>query len=132
MSGTQAPCFISWEPNFYMNSGRVEWLSGDLSQAQRDFEIALEKAEKLKKLELLWQIHFLSGRLYSQRRDFEKAYGELEKGGRILKTLSDNIRDKELKANYLNDQRKKDLLCKLQNAAKVLVGNLEVQSFRLN
>ena len=125
VSGTQAPCFISWEPNFYMNSGRVEWLSGDLSQAQRDFETALQKAERLNKPELSWQIHHLLGRLYIHRHDFEKAYGEFEKGGKILKILSENIKDKELKANYLKDQRKEDLLSELKNAARALVGDLK-------
>jgi len=122
----RVPSLLSWEPKFYMNSGRVEWLSGDLSQAQRDFEIALQKAEELNKPELLWQIHYLLGKLFLSRRDFERAYSDLEKGGRILKSLSGKIKDEELKTSYLEDPRKRDLLSELKNAAKVLVGDLEV------
>lgn len=126
VSCTRVSCFVSQEPNFYINSGQVEWLSGDLSQAQGDFEIALKKAAKINKPELLWQIHRLLGRLHTQRHDFEKAYGELEKGGKILKALSENIEDQELKVSYLKDQRKKELLSELTQAAKVLVGDLEI------
>jgi tetratricopeptide (TPR) repeat protein len=114
------------EPKFYINSGRVEWLNENLSQAQRNLQIALEKAEKLNKPELLWQVHHLLGKLFFSRHDFEKAYNELEKAGEIVKSLSENINDEELKRKYLKDQRKTELLSELKNAAKVLVGNLEV------
>ena len=117
--------YILLEPKFYMTSGRAEWLSGNLNQAQRNFQVALHKAEKLNKLELLWQIHHLLGKLSFLRHDFEKAYNELQKAGKIVKALSENIKEEELKRNYLKDQRKKELLSDLKNAAKVMVGNIE-------
>jgi serine/threonine protein kinase/tetratricopeptide (TPR) repeat protein len=117
---------ILLEPKFYINLGRAEWLSGNLSQAHRNFQIALNKAEKLNNSDLLWQIHHLLGRLSFATHDFEKAYKELQKTGRIVKKLSENIKDEELKRNYLEDQRKKELLSDLKNAAKTLVGNLKV------
>ena len=116
---------ILLEPKFYMTSGKAEWLSGNLNQAQRNFQVALHKAEKLNKLELLWQIHHLLGKLSFSRHDFEKAYNELQKAGKIVKALSENIKEEELKRNYLKDQRKKELLSDLKNAAKVMVGNIE-------
>jgi serine/threonine protein kinase/tetratricopeptide (TPR) repeat protein len=116
---------ISVEPKFYINSGRAVWLKGNLSEAQRNFQIALHKAEKLNKPELLWQIHHLLGKLFFSGHEFEKAYNELQKAGKIVKNLSENIKDEELKKSYLKDQRKKELLSDLKNAAKVLVGNLE-------
>jgi tetratricopeptide (TPR) repeat protein len=121
----ETQCYISLEPKFFINLGRVEWLSGNLSQAQRNFQIALEKAEKLNKPELLWQIHHLLGKLSFSRHEFERAYNELQKAGKIVKNLSENIKQEELNKNYLKDQRKKELLSDLKNAAKVLVGNIE-------
>jgi len=117
--------YIALEPKFYINSGRVEWLNGNLNQAQRNFEIALIKAEKLNKTELLWQIHHFLGKLSYLKHDFEKAYNELQKAGKIVKALSENIKEEELKRNYLKDQRKKELLSDLKNAAKVMAGNIE-------
>ena len=121
----QSAGYISLEPEFFMNLGRTEWLSGNLSEAERDFQIALEKANKLGRPELLWQIHHLLAKLFFSKHDFEKAYKESEKAGNIVKTLSENIRDEKLRRSYLEDQRKKELLSDLKNAAKVLVGNLE-------
>jgi serine/threonine protein kinase/tetratricopeptide (TPR) repeat protein len=117
--------YILLEPKFYMTSGRAEWLSGNLNQAQRNFQVALHKAEKLNKLELLWQIHHFLGKLSYLKHDFEKAYNELQKAGKIVKALSENIKEEELKSSYLKDQRKKELLSDLKNATKVMVGNIE-------
>ena len=117
--------YIVLEPKFYINSGRTEWLSGNLNQAQRNFQVALNKAEKLNKPELLWQIHRLLGKLSYLRHDFEKAYNELQKAGKIVRALSENIKEEEWKSSYLKDQRKKELLSDLKNAAKVMVGNIE-------
>jgi serine/threonine protein kinase len=122
MSCGRASCLLSWEPRFYMNSGRVEWLGGDLSQAHRDFEIALQKAEESNRPELLWQIHHLLGKLSFSIHELEKAYNELQKAGRILKRVSENIEDDELKKNYLRDQEKEGLLSDLKEVAKDLMG----------
>jgi hypothetical protein len=51
----------------------------------------------------------------------------LEKAGKILKRVSENIKDNELKKNYLKDREKEELLSDLKEVAKRLVGNLATQ-----
>ncbi len=125
-SSTEPPRYISVEPKFYINSGKAEWLCGNLNEAQRNFQIALGKIEKLNKPELWWQIHHLLGKLSFFRHDFEKAYNELEKAGKIVKGLDENIKDEELKRSYLKDRDKLELLSDLKDVATKLVGNLKL------
>jgi len=114
--------YVLFQPAFYLISGRMEWVRGDLKPAQKDFEVALRLAEKLNHPETLWRIHHHLGKLFLSTRDIERAYPELKNAGRILKKLDENIKDEELKRNYLKDPKKKELLYDLKEVAKELIG----------
>jgi len=121
------PRYVLFQPEFYLISGKKEWMSGNLSLAQENFETALQVAEKFQNPELIWRIHHYLGKLLLSLHHIERAYQELEKAGKVLKRVSDNIKDDELKQNYLKDQEKKEVLSDLKEAAKSLVGNLASQ-----
>jgi tetratricopeptide (TPR) repeat protein len=114
--------YILFQPEFYLISGKKEWMSGNLSLAQENFEIGLRLAEKLQNPELIWRIHHRLGKLFLSLHHIERAYQELEKAGKILKRVSENIKDDELRQNYLKDQEKKELLSNLKEVAKDLIG----------
>jgi len=118
--------YILFQPEFYLISGKKEWMSGNLSLAQENFEIGLQLAEKLQNPELIWRIHYQLGKLFSSLHHIERAYQELEKAGKILKRVSENIKDDELKQNYLKDQEKKELLSDLKEVAKDLIGETKM------
>jgi tetratricopeptide (TPR) repeat protein len=110
------------QPEFYLISGKAEWISGNLSLAKENFETALQLAEKLQNPELIWRIHHRLGKLFLSLHHIERAYQELEKAVKILKRVSENIKDDELKQNYLKDQEKKELLSDLKEVTKDLIG----------
>jgi len=118
--------YIVFQPEFYMISGKKEWISGNLKSAQNDFETALELAEKLNNPEMMWRNQHHLGKLFLSCHDIERAYQHLESAGRILKRLSGNIENEELKQNYLKDQEKKELLSNLKHAAKEIIGEAKM------
>jgi serine/threonine protein kinase/tetratricopeptide (TPR) repeat protein len=118
--------YVSLQPAFYLISGKIEQRSGNLKSAQKDFETALKLAEKLNNQEILWRIHHHLGKLFLSAHNVERAYKELENAGKILKRLSENIKDDELKQNYLKDMEKKELLLDLKEVAKVLIGETQI------
>ncbi len=118
--------YVLFQPAFYLLSGRIEQMSGNLKLAQKDFETATKLAEKLKHLEILWRIHHHLGKLFLFARDIERAYLELKRAATILKTLSETIKDTELKQSYLDDPKKKELLSDLKEVAKKLIGETKL------
>jgi DNA-binding transcriptional regulator YhcF (GntR family) len=97
-----------------------------LKSAEEDFETALRLAEKLENPELIWRSRHQLGKLFLSLHHIERAYQELEKAGKILKRVSENIKDDELKQNYLKDQEKKELLSDLKEVAKDLIGETKM------
>lgn len=118
--------YVLFQPVFYLISGRIEWMSGNLKSAQKDFETALRLAEKLNNSEVLWRVHHHLGKLFLSSHDIEKAYQELKNAGGILKRLNENIKDEELKRNYLKDPKKQELLFDLKKAATELIGETKI------
>ncbi len=118
--------YVLLQPKFYLTSGIRDWKRGNLSLAQKNFETALKRAEKLKNLELMWRIHHHLGKLFLFSHDIERAYQELKNAGKILKRLSESIKDEELKQNYLKEPKKKELLCDLKEVAKELIGETQI------
>jgi serine/threonine protein kinase/tetratricopeptide (TPR) repeat protein len=118
--------YILFQPEFYLISGKAEWISGNLKAAEKDFETALGLSEKLNQPEIMWRIHHQLGKVFLSRHNIEGAYHELENAGRILKKLSENIKDKELKQNYLKDREKEELLSDLKEVAKDLIGETQI------
>ncbi len=118
--------YVLYQPAFYLISGRAKWMRGDLKSAQKDFETALNLAEKQNSSERIWQIHHYLGKLFLSLRDLERAYQELKNAGKILKELSEKIKDEDLKRNYLKDPRKKEFLSDLEEVAKKLCGEIQV------
>jgi len=118
--------YVLYQPAFYLISGKIEWVSGNLKSAQKDFETALRLAEKLHNPEILWRIHHHLGKLFLSIRDIERAYQELKNAGGILKRLNEDIEDEELKRNYLKDPKKKELLSDLKKVAKELIGETKL------
>ena len=114
--------YVSFQPAFYLISGRIEQKSGNLKSAQKEFETALRLAEKLNNPEILWRIHRHLGKLFLSTRDIERAYQELKNAGKILRRLSGSIKDEKLRQSYLKDPTKKELLSDLKEVAKELIG----------
>jgi serine/threonine protein kinase/tetratricopeptide (TPR) repeat protein len=114
--------YMLFQPEFYLISGKTEWMSGNLKSAQKDFETALGLSEKLNQTETIWRIHHYLGKLFLSSHDVERSYQQLNSAGKILKRLSEGIKDEELKQNYLNDPKKKELLSDLKEVAKDLIG----------
>ncbi|MGB8658465.1 MAG: tetratricopeptide repeat protein [Candidatus Zixiibacteriota bacterium] len=118
--------YVLLQPTFYLISGRIEWKSGNFKAAQKDFENALGLAEKTRNMEMTWRIHHHLGKLFLSSHNVEKAYPEFENACGILRTLSNNIENEELKSNYLKDQKKQELLSDLRQAAKELIGEIKM------
>jgi serine/threonine protein kinase/tetratricopeptide (TPR) repeat protein len=110
------------EPEYYFLLFRKEIENGNLNQAQKYSEIALKKASKLNKIELVWRIHYLTGKLNFLKNDFENAYKEYEKAGKLIKSLSQNIEHPELKQSYVNEEEKLNLLSDIKLLAQTMVG----------
>ncbi|MCJ7496793.1 MAG: tetratricopeptide repeat protein [candidate division Zixibacteria bacterium] len=110
------------EPEYYFLLFRKEIENGNLNQAHKYSEIALKKASKLSKLELVWRIHYLTGKLNFLKNDFENAYKEYEKAGKLIKSLSQNIEDPELKQSYVSEEEKLNLITDIRKLAQVMVG----------
>jgi serine/threonine protein kinase/predicted ATPase len=118
--------YVLLQPTFYLISGRIESTSGNQQKAQNEFETGLKIAQKLNDLEILWKIHRQLGKLFLSSNDIERVYQELENAGRILKRLSEDIKDEELKQGYLKDHEKQDLLSDLKEVAKKLIGETKM------
>lgn len=110
------------ESEYYYMFFRKEFRQGNLNQALKYSETALEKASGLNRLEIIWRIYYLRGKLYFVNNDLESAYKEYEKAGKLIKTLSQNIDDPELKQSYLNEKEKLDLLTDIKKLAEAMVG----------
>lgn len=114
--------YVTLQPSFHMISARVKWMAGDLNSARQAFQTALELAQKLNSLEVLWRVRHHLGKLLLSSRDIEGAYGELKRAAAVLKRVSEGIKDETLKQNYLKDPEKEELLGDLKSVAKELVG----------
>ncbi|UCB52469.1 MAG: tetratricopeptide repeat protein [Candidatus Zixiibacteriota bacterium] len=114
--------YILLRPTFHLVSGKAEERSGDPSSAKQEYETALDLAEKLGHLDTVWQIHHRLGKLFLSEHDVEQGYQYLRSAGAIVRRLSQNIEDDELRQGYLKDPRKRELLADLRKAAKGLVG----------
>jgi serine/threonine protein kinase/tetratricopeptide (TPR) repeat protein len=110
------------EPEYYFLLFRKEIGNKNLDQAQKYSEIALSKASKLNKLELVWRIHYLRGKISFTQNDMENAFKEYEIAGRLIRDLSRNIEDPELKQSYLNEEEKLNLIADIKKLAQVMVG----------
>jgi tetratricopeptide (TPR) repeat protein len=111
-----------YQADFYFNWAKTKWLKNNKKDAFEFLSLALEQANKLGRLELLWKIYHISGKWYMELSELEKGYKELEKAKEILKKLSDNIRDSDLKESYLKDEDKKALFQDIKEITQILVG----------
>jgi len=112
----------AYQPKYFFSLARKNW-SEDFGDKAKSFLLrAIAEAEKLEELELLWRLHHLLARWYMELNEYEKAYKELERAGRILKKLSENIKDPELKESHLKDEKKVELLSDVKSIAQMLVG----------
>ena len=111
------------ESEYYYMLFRKEFKRGNLNQALKYSETALEKATGLNRLEIIWRIHYLRGKLYFLNNDLESAYKEYENAGNQIKNLSQNIDDPELKQSYLSDKEKLDLLTDIKKLAEVMMSS---------
>lgn len=109
-------------PLYLFNLARRSWLEGLKDKSMDLLFRGVEKAERLRKLEILWRFHHLLAKWHMELTEYEKAYKELEKAGEILRKLSGNIKEPELKDSYLNDEKKKELLSDVKSIAGMLVG----------
>ena len=125
LEGSEDKPYLS---DFYFNLAKTKWLetksygSCEKKGAFEFLSLALEEAKKLNRTELLWKIHHTSGKWYMELSELEKGYKELEKAKEILKKLSDNIRDSDLKESYLKDEDKKALFQDIKEITQILVG----------
>jgi serine/threonine protein kinase/tetratricopeptide (TPR) repeat protein len=110
------------ESEYYYLLFRKEFKRGNLNQALKYSETALEKATGLNRMEIIWRTHYLRGKLYFLGNDLESAYKEYEKAGKLIKNLSQNIEDPEFKQSYLSEKEKLDLLSDIKKLAEEIVG----------
>ena len=118
--------YTLYRPAFYLISGKFDLLNGNSVSAQKDLETASELAEKVNNMEIIWRIHHQLGKLFLSAHDFERAYQELENAGRILKKLSENIRDEDSRRSYLKDPEITKLLSDLKETARELIGETKM------
>jgi tetratricopeptide (TPR) repeat protein len=111
------------ESEYYYMLFRKEFKRGNLNQALEYSETALEKASRLNRLEIIWRIHYLRGKLYFLNNDLESAYKEYQEAGKLIKTLSQNIEDPELKQSYLSEKEKLDLLSDIKVLAREMMSS---------
>ncbi|MDP3024387.1 MAG: tetratricopeptide repeat protein [candidate division Zixibacteria bacterium] len=111
------------ESEYYYMLLRKEFKQGNLNQALEYSEVALEKALRLNRLEIIWRIYFLRGKLSFLKNDLENAYKEYEKAGKLIKALSQNIDDPELKQSYLDEKEKLDLLTDIKKLAQEMTSS---------
>jgi tetratricopeptide (TPR) repeat protein len=111
------------ESEYHYMLFRKEFKQGNLNQALKYSETALEKASGLNRQEVIWRIHYLRGKLYFLNNDLESAYKEYEKAGKLIKTLSQNIDDPELKQSYLDEKEKLDLLTDIKKLAQAMMSS---------
>jgi tetratricopeptide (TPR) repeat protein len=102
---------------------RKEFKGGNLNKALECSQVVLDKASKLNRLEMIWRIHYLRGKLHFSRNDLESDYKEYEKAGNLVKSLSQNIEDPDLKQSYLNEKEKLELLSDIKKLAQAMVGS---------
>jgi hypothetical protein len=57
------------------------------------------------------------------KNDLESSYKEYEKAGKLIKTLSQNIDDPELKQSYLDEKEKLDLLTDIKKLAQAMMSS---------
>jgi serine/threonine protein kinase len=109
------------ESDYYYLLFRMEFKGGNLSKALEHSQVALDKALKLNRLEMIWRIHYLRGKIYFSRNDLESAYKEYQETGKFIKTLSQNIEDSELKESYLSEKEKLSLLSDIKKLAQEMM-----------
>jgi serine/threonine protein kinase len=110
------------EPEYYFLLLCKEFQQGNYNQALKYSELVLEKVLKLNKLELIWRTHYLRGKLNFLKNNLEGAFKEYEKAGKLIKDLSQNIEDPELKQSFLDEEEKIKLLSDIKMLAQTMVG----------
>jgi len=110
------------QPQLYFNMGRLSWMTDKKKSAEKFFLIALDKASSLNKPEMTWRIHHQLGKLYTDSYEIEKAYKGLERAGMVLKKISSEIKDSDLKRSYLSDEKKNELLSDVKKITQILAG----------
>jgi len=110
------------EPEYYFLLLCKEFQQGNYNQALKYSELVLEKVLKLNKLELIWRTHYLRGKLNFLKNNLEGAFNEYEKAGKLIKDLSQNIEDPELKQSFLDEEEKIKLLSDIKMLAQTMVG----------
>jgi serine/threonine protein kinase/tetratricopeptide (TPR) repeat protein len=110
------------EPDLYFKLGKLNWKKDNRKAAERLFALAAHKASSLNRPEMVWRNNHLLAKLYLESYEIEKAYRELQKAGTVLKKISDQIKDPDLKDSYLNHEEKKELLADVRKVTQVLAG----------
>ena len=111
-----------WQPELDFNMGKLNWIRNEKKSAEKLFLIALDEAVSLNRPEMVWKIHHILGKLYLDSYQIEKAYRELEKAGMVLRKITDEIKDSDLKKSYLNDDKKNELLSDVRKITQILAG----------
>jgi hypothetical protein len=62
------------------------------------------------------------GKLHLETYEIEKAYKELENAGMVLRKISLEIKDPDLKQSYLDEEKKKELLSDIRRVTQILEG----------
>lgn len=110
------------QPELYFKLGKLNWIRNKKKSAEEFFLMALDKALSLNRPEIVWRIHHLLGKIYLDSYEVEKTYRELEKAKVVLRRISDEIKDSDLKKTYLRDEQKNELLSDVRKIAQILEG----------
>lgn len=110
------------EPDLYFKLGKLNWKKDNKKAAERLFALAAHKASSLNRPEMVWRNNHLLAKLYLESYEIEKAYRELQKAGMVLRKISDQIKDSDLRDSYVNHEEKKELLADVRKVTQVLAG----------
>ena len=111
-----------YQPELYINLAKLNWMRNEKKSAEKLFLTALDKALNLNRWEMVWKAHHLLGKLHLASYEIEKAYKELENAGMVLRKISLEIKDPDLKQSYLDEKQKKELLSDIKRVTQILEG----------
>lgn len=111
-----------YQPELYINLAKLNWIRNEKKSAEKLFLTTLDKALNLNRWEMVWKAHHLLGKLHLEAYEIEKAYKELENAGMVLRKITLEIKDPDLKQSYLDEEKKKELLSDIRRVTQILEG----------
>ena len=117
-----------YEPEYYLFLGKREWEKRRIRASMGHLETALEKAEEIGKIELVWRIYHLLAKINLSLKNIEKSYTYFDRARETLVKLAGNIEEASLRQSYLDDQEKRELLSDMKVLAETATHEVMVMA----